>query len=101
MESIVFNDSITPIYGVLFQPNPNEAFGCSYSTFSWVHLEQSGELKVAFTHRTVTIKGKHLEGLPNEFLEHRVREVRVLPRAAILAQAQSNAPMVEEIVLGK
>jgi len=84
--------------GVVFEPLKGNRQSFLYGTFQWCAGNES-EVVAMFTSHRVTIKGKHLDSLPEYFAWQQVRRVKVLGRAAeMLSHAGDPAvPIVTDI----
>lgn len=83
--------------GIVFRPAPRKAFGCLYSSFTYVQLGERGEVEINFTHHKVTLTGRQLEGLVEAVSQQKVVEVRTATRVEIMSD--SPEPIVERMVI--
>lgn len=80
-----------PLFGVTFRVTPKDEFGATYGQFLWAWYANSGELAVVFSHHVVTLRGRNLQQLVEQFAQQRVVEVRVAARNELFSGSAENS----------
>ncbi len=79
-----------PIFGVIFRISAKEEFGATYGQFLWARFANNDELAVVFSHHVVTIRGRNLQQLVEQFAQQRVVEIRVAARNELFSGSGEN-----------
>lgn len=82
--------------GICFEPSAKKKLTCLYSSFLWAELEESGSVRLMFTHHEIKLRGEKLDKLVDNIGQQRVSAVRVVPRSEL---AESDDPVVREMVV--
>lgn len=99
IDCVVLNQSTGPVPGICFKLSPKSEFACLYNLFLWARSNEKGEVKIAFTHHVVTLKGLGLQGVVEQLSQQRVAMVRVASRAELLSKGAGEGPIVESILV--
>lgn len=96
---VILNHAGASSAGICFKLSTRKEFGAPYGQLQFVWYNDPEEIVVVYSANRVVIKGKRLQPLLEQILQHRVREIRTAARNELLQGVGSagTEPLIESI----